>query len=87
MSNPFEIKIPLQHQMMVDCRVWEAKLDDSYNLGRIIKWLLDNRPESEDMFDAFSDDAGSAIIRILSELVEYEKAIRQLRRALGQADE
>jgi hypothetical protein len=83
MSNPFDVEIPKEFRMTVDRRAYEAKLDDSYHLVRIIKWLCDNRPASEDAFDCHTDNASAGVIDILTYLVDCEKAIDAIREAIG----
>ena len=84
MTNPFEVEIPAQHRMIVDERIWAAKLDDSYHLGRIIKWLLDNRLQSEEVFDAYDpNNISGAVIDILGYLCDCEKAVNTIREAMS----
>lgn len=77
-------EIPDEFKITVDSRVWEAKLNDSYHLGRIVKYLVDHpKREFEDSYDAFGKDLGAAILDIMEYWSECENAVDEIREVLS----
>lgn len=78
-DNSFEVPIPEQYRITVDSRIWSTKLDDSWHLDRIVKWLLDNRKhESQEILLSYGTNVSQGILDILAYLVDCEKTIHTI---------
>lgn len=90
-ADDFVVEIPPEHQIVVDSRVYEAKLEDSYQFGKILKYIYDVSLATEDgsveadLWLQISDHVipADAVIAMLGRLIVLENAAKTVAKIIA----
>lgn len=70
-------------KILVDQNIWDERADTARHLDKIVRWLLDNHEQSEEVFHAYGSNISGAVIDILGYLCDCERAVTKIRDAIA----